>query len=99
MFHDRIISSTIEAMHANISKSSDAKKRKVVSGWDREIENARNKSLLWHFIWKQSERPVTGHIYSIMKKCRSHYHYLLRSLKKKEKEKNKDCNFKKGIKK
>ena len=81
MFHDKIISSTIEAMHANISKSSDAKKRKVVPGWDREIENARNKSLLWHFIWKQSERPVSAHIYSIMKKCRSHYHYLLRSLR------------------
>ena len=33
-----------------------------------------------------------------MKKCRSHYHYLLRSLKIKEKEKNKDCNFKKVLK-
>ena len=40
MFHDKIMSSTIEAMHANILKSSDAKKRKVVPGWDREIENA-----------------------------------------------------------
>ena len=60
-------------MHANISKSSDAIKHKVFPGWDREIENARNKSLLWHYIWKQSKMPVSGHIYSIMKKCRSHY--------------------------
>ena len=50
IFHAKIIFSTIEAMHANISKSSDAKKRKVVPGWDRGIENARNKSLLWHYI-------------------------------------------------
>ena len=35
-------------------------------------------------MWKQSERPVSGHIYSIMTKCHSHYHYLLRSLKKKK---------------
>ena len=47
---------------------------------------------------EQSERPVSGHIYSIMKKCRSYYHYLLRPLIKKKKRKNKDCNFKKGIK-
>ena len=83
MYHDKIISSTIKAMHANISKSLDAKKRKVVPGFDREIENARHKPLLWRYIWKRSERPVAGHIHSIMKKCRSHYHYLLRSLKKK----------------
>ena len=37
--------------------------------------------ILWHYIiWKQSKRPVSGHIYSIMKKCRSHYHYLLHLL-------------------
>ena len=29
-FHDKIISSTTEAMHANISKCSDAKTRKVI---------------------------------------------------------------------
>ena len=74
-------------MHANISKCSDAKTRKVIPGWDREMENARNDSLLWHYIWKQNNRPVSGHIYNIMKKCRSHYHYLLRSLKKKKKKK------------
>ena len=51
------------------------------------MENARNDSLLWHYIWKQNNRPVSGHIYNIMKKCRSHYHYLLRSLKKKKKKK------------
>ena len=78
IFQDKIISSTIEAIHANISKSSATKKRKVVPGWDREIENARNMSLLWHYIRNQNERPVSGHIYSIMKKCRSHYHYLIR---------------------
>ena len=43
------------------------KKRKVVPGWNRKIENTRNKSLLWHYIWKQSERPVSSHIYSIIK--------------------------------
>ena len=71
-FHDNLISSTTEAMHANISKCSDAKTRKVIPGWDQEMENARNNSLLWHYIWKQSNRPVSGHIYSIMKKCLSH---------------------------
>ena len=32
MFHDKIISSTIEAMLANISKSSNAKAERVVQG-------------------------------------------------------------------
>ena len=64
-----------------ISKCSDAKTRKVILGWDREIENAHYYGTI---IWKQSNRPVSGHIHSIMKKCRSHYHYLLRYLKRRK---------------
>ena len=74
-------------MHANISKCSDAKTGKMIPGWDREIENTRNESLLLHYIWEHSNRPVSGHIYIIIKKCLSYYHYLLRSLKKKKKKK------------
>ena len=80
-------------MHANISKCSDAKTRKVIPGWDREMENARNDSLLWHYIWKQSNRPVSGHIYSIIKKMPFSLSLFITLIEKEEKEKGKNDNF------
>ena len=55
--------------------------------WDAEMDYAREESLYWHNIWIQCDRSNSGIIYDIMKKCRSVYHYMLRSLKK-EQEKN-----------
>ena len=47
------------------------------------MDYAREESLYWHTIWIQIDRPDGGIICDIMKKCRSVYHYMLRSLKKK----------------
>ena len=51
------------------------------------MDCAREESLFWHHIWVECDRPTSGIVYNIMKKCRSIYHYMLRSLKKKEKQK------------
>ena len=51
-------------------------------GLDAAMNYAREESLLWHYIWAQCDKPVTGIIYDIMRKCRSAYYYKLRSIKK-----------------
>ena len=77
-----------ESMLAHISSvKNNHKTPPTIPGWDAEMDYAREESLYWHNIWIQCDRPNSGIIYDIMKKCRSVYHYMLRSLKKKR-EKN-----------
>ena len=59
-------------------------KAKVIPGWDIEMAIARDKSKFWHGIWRDCGRLQTGVVYSIMKKTRSTYHYMVRTLKKKK---------------
>ena len=59
-------------------------KAKVIPGCDYEADCAREESLLARRIWIESGKPDTGIEYDNMKRCRASYHYLLRSLKKKD---------------
>ena len=53
------------------------------------MDIARDKSMFWHGIWKDCGKMPSGVVYSIMKKTRSTYHYMLRALKKKKHYKTK----------
>ena len=87
-FHDNVVTALNESMLAHISSVKNYHKTTpTIPGWDAEMDYAREESLYWHNIWIQCDRPNSGIIYDIMKKCRSVYHYMLRSLKKKQ-EKN-----------
>ena len=59
---------------------------KVIPGWDihKIMDIVRDKSMFWHGIWKDCGKLQSGVIYSIMKKTRSTYHYMLRALKKRK---------------
>ena len=48
------------------------------------MDIARDKSMFWHGIWRDCGRLQSGVVYSIMKRIRSTYHYMLRTLKKKK---------------
>lgn len=53
-----------------------------VPGWNIEISIAKEKSLLWHDIWKGAGEPEFGILTDIMKSTRKHYHYLIRQIKR-----------------
>ena len=52
-----------------------------VPDWNDEIRQAKDQSLFWHWIWLESGRPNTGHVYAIMKRTRHQYHYSIRRCK------------------
>ena len=52
-----------------------------VPGWNDEVRQAKDQSLFWHWIWLESGRPNTGHVYAIMKRTRHQYHYSIRRCK------------------
>ena len=82
-FHDSIITASHLAMQQSIPYSHQSKV-KVIPGWDIDMDIARDKSMFWHGIWKDCGKMPSGVVYSIMKKTRSTYHYMLRALKKKK---------------
>ena len=87
-FHDNIVTALNESMLTHISSvKNNHKTQPTIPGWDAEMDYAREESLFSHNIWIQCDRPDSGIIYDIMKKCRSVYHYMLRLLKK-ERERN-----------
>ena len=57
-----------------------------VPGWNDEVKQAKDQSLFWHWIWLESGRPNTGHVYAIMKRTRHQYHYSVRRCKLKKQE-------------
>ena len=79
------------------SVKNNRKTPPTIPGWDAEMDYAREESLYWHNIWIQCDRPDSGIIYDIMKKCRSVYHYMLRWLKKRTRDEHKSSNFKRFI--
>ena len=87
-FHDSIITAFHLAMQQSIPYSHQSK-GKVIPGWDIDMDIARDKSMFWHGIWKDCGKMPSGVVYSIIKKTRSTYHYMLRALKKKKHYKTK----------
>ena len=67
-------------LHVNLSVASE------VPGLSDEVEPERNRSLFWHWIWLESDKPRFGFVYDIMKRIRHRYHYAIRSCKKQKQE-------------
>ena len=51
-------------------------------GW----ELGAGDSLFWHWVWLEAGKPMTGHVYCIMKRTRHRYHYAVRCAKRKSTE-------------
>ena len=82
-FHDILVLSMRESMAVHIPHSVDSIKTNVIPGWDAECDLAREQSLLWHYIWKQCDKPGGGYVYEVMVYTQSTYHHLLKDLKNK----------------
>ena len=50
-------------------------------GWNKFVEKYRNKSILWHNIWKECGRPSDGYIANIRRDTGRDYHSAIRNLK------------------
>ena len=57
-----------------------------IPGWSEHVEPARQKSLFWHEIWVNCDRPRSGTVANIMRKTRASYHYAIRLVRKRENE-------------
>ena len=59
---------------------------KKIAGWCDNVKDSRDTSLFWHWVWLEAGKPMTGHVYCIMKRTRHRYPYAVRCAKRKSAE-------------
>ena len=46
-----------------------------MSGWTEQGKPERDRSLFWHWIWRESGKPRSRVVYDIMRRVKHNYHY------------------------
>ena len=57
-------------------------KPKCRPGWNEHVSEAKNKSMFWNTIWKDSGCPRVGWVAMIRRRCRAEYHRAIKKIKK-----------------
>jgi hypothetical protein len=52
--------------------------------WSERCEPFREKSLFWHRLWLECDRPRNGAVADSMRRTRAMYHYAVRQTKKEQ---------------
>ena len=55
---------------------------KQIPLWNEVVGNAKARSMWWHQIWIDNNRPTVGVVYEIMKAMRANYHECIMQLKR-----------------
>ena len=54
-----------ESIAVHIPHSGGSITINVIPGWDAEYDLAKEKSLLWHYIWKQCDKLGCRYVYEV----------------------------------
>jgi hypothetical protein len=79
-----ICNASIKAAAENIPRTCNRQNNDRVSGWSEYVRPTRERSLFWHRIWMECDRPKTGAVADAMRRSRAAYHYIIRKIKKGE---------------
>ena len=82
-FYDDIVLALTSASSACIPKYEHSKgKNKNITGWIESVDDKRQTSLFWHYLWKDNGSPHNGIIAEIARRTRANYHYAIRNVLK-----------------
>jgi hypothetical protein len=79
-----ITNSCLSASETAIPHTSNRSTSKRVPGWSERVEPLRLKSLFWHDLWVDNDRPRSGAVADCMRRTRAAYHYAIRQVKRDE---------------
>jgi len=79
-----ITESCISAAEAVIPCTCRRQNSGRIAGWSEHVQPLRDKSLFWHNIWLDCDRPKTGAVADCMRRTRAAYHYSIRKVKRDE---------------
>ena len=72
----RIVNALKEAERATIPRIPN---KALKPFWTQELDNWKQKSILWHSIWCSSGRPLSGLIYKIKNSCKLKYKLAIKN--------------------
>ncbi len=81
-FTDDIIHACSSATISSIPISKPIRSKQCIPGWTVQLSEARDRSIFWHRLWIDNDKPDQGWVVSIMRSTRSRYHYQLRKLRR-----------------
>jgi hypothetical protein len=58
------------------------KSKPKIPEWKTSIEPLRQRSIFWHHLWQDCDKPREGHVASIMRSTRAQYHKAIKEGKK-----------------
>ena len=79
-----ISSACLAAAEVSIPHSTNRSMGKCVPGWSQRVEPLRQKSLFWHGLWIDCDRPRSGAVADCMRRTRAAYHYAIRQARRDE---------------
>lgn len=79
-----ISTACIKAAAETIPRTCNRQNNHRMPGWSEHVRPVRERSLFWHRIWTECDRPKTGVVADTMRRTRAAYHYTIRKIKKDE---------------
>ena len=83
-YAQHITDACLNAAKSCIPQTCDRQSSRRLPGWSDHVQPLRDKSLFWHTMWLDCNRPKTGVVADCMRRTRAAYHYAIRRLKKDE---------------
>lgn len=74
----------LKAADDTIPRTCSRKASHCVPGWTEQVKPLRDKSLFWHGMWVDCNRPREGAVADNMRRTRAAYHYAIRNVRKNE---------------
>lgn len=74
----------IDAAETTIPHSCNRQSSSRIPGWSERVQPLREKSLFWHHLWLECDRPRSGAVADSMRRTRAAYHYAIRQVKRDE---------------
>jgi hypothetical protein len=81
-FAKDLTNACLEVAGRTIPRTSGNHDSGRIPGWSERCEPLREKSLFWHRLWLECDRPRNGAVADSMRRTRAMYHYAVRQTKK-----------------
>jgi len=79
-----ITESSISAAESVIPCTCRRQNSGRIAGWSEHVQPLHDKSLFWHNLWLECDRPKTGAVADCMRRTRAAYHYSIHTVKRDE---------------
>ena len=81
---EAISAACLTAADSSLPHTSGRDGKGRIPGWSERVAPLREKSLFWHHMWVDCERPRSGVVADCMRRTRAAYHNAIRQVRKDE---------------